>query len=235
MSWLFSQALVAAYSEANSSDGGLCALLRSMPSPQAFSSHGRTMVASLPSQYGMISERLTAFHGEELLTWFREDSRVRTSLCLAPEPASLASGPAYGVKCPGSLARFDLDSSSWKTLPPFEGAGSQPWWGTWPAWGMMRDGVIYPLPGSARPTKGIDSGLWPTPVASCRSGYKCGPHHEERRKLRLNHYCFLRGRSDLAHSPTFREWMMGWPEGWTRLKQPATARFQQWSQRRGIN
>src|ERR1039458_10360077 len=78
-SWLFSRALVEAYSEASSSGSRLSVLLKSMPSPQAFSSHGRTMVASLPSRYGMTSERLTAFHGEELLTWFREDFLAKTS------------------------------------------------------------------------------------------------------------------------------------------------------------
>jgi hypothetical protein len=35
MSWLFSRALVVAFSEANSSDGAACALWSGMPMPQA--------------------------------------------------------------------------------------------------------------------------------------------------------------------------------------------------------
>jgi hypothetical protein len=228
MSWLYSLALVEAYSAANCSDGGLSALLKSMPTPRAFCSHGRSTVASLPSLFGMTCERLTVFHGEELLTWFQADSRARISRYQVGAKESPGPEADSGRKWPASLARFDQVSCLWRTLQPSEEGDCPLFSGTWPAWGMMRDGEIYQLPGLARPTKEIDSGLWPTPVASCRSGFKCGAHHEQRRKVRLNHYCFLRGRSDLAHSPTFREWMMGWPENWTALNASETAKFQQW-------
>ena len=35
-------------------------------------------------------------------------------------------------------------------------------------------------------------------------------------------------------NPTWVEWLMGWPLGWTDLKPLAMDRFQQWSQQHGI-
>ncbi len=78
--------------------------------------------------------------------------------------------------------------------------------------------------GLATTVKGY--GYLPTPSASDYHGFRCGNQHARRgmMRLRLNHFLFLSGRTDLAHSPTFREWMMGWPIGWTDLKPSATAK-----------
>ncbi|OPY70471.1 MAG: hypothetical protein A4E62_01558 [Syntrophorhabdus sp. PtaU1.Bin002] len=67
---------------------------------------------------------------------------------------------------------------------------------------------------------------YPTPVATDYHGYRCGEHHASKglKRLRLNHFLFLSGRPDLAHSPEFREELMGWPIGWTGLKPLATDR-----------
>lgn len=66
-----------------------------------------------------------------------------------------------------------------------------------------------------------DAGLWPTPVASDCNGYKCSKNYRNRQvkgggTVRLNHWLFLAGREDLAHSPMFRATMMGWPEDYYR-------------------
>lgn len=64
-----------------------------------------------------------------------------------------------------------------------------------------------------------ESGYWPAPVASDVHGYRCGEKHKKKgKRLRLNHYCWAIGREDLAHSPIFREKLMGWPTNWTALK-----------------
>jgi hypothetical protein len=34
-------------------------------------------------------------------------------------------------------------------------------------------------------------------------------------------------------NPTWVEWLMGWPLGWTDLKPLAMAKFQQWQQQHG--
>ena len=58
-----------------------------------------------------------------------------------------------------------------------------------------------------------ESGLWPTPTATDCYGYKT-----KNRKwvgggtLRLNHWLYVNGREDLAHSWRFGAKLMGWPE-----------------------
>jgi len=80
MSWLFSQALVEAYSEANFLTEESSAQLNVMPTPQLFWRNDKTMAFSKFSQFGPTSRLLTADHGEELLTWFREVSLARISV-----------------------------------------------------------------------------------------------------------------------------------------------------------
>ncbi len=99
---------------------------------------------------------------------------------------------------------------------------------TWPKWGILSDGVAGKLPTPERRTTGNGSSLWPTPTASDHHSPNCGRHHIDRvgmQSLRLNHYCFLLGRPDLAKSPVFREWLMGFPPGWTDLEHLATRSF----------
>ena len=79
MSWLYSQALVEEYSEGNCLDGELCALLSGNPTPQAFLSPDKTTRFWSLSRYGMTCSPLTESRGAELLTWFREGFRARTS------------------------------------------------------------------------------------------------------------------------------------------------------------
>src|SRR4051795_11165225 len=99
-------------------------------------------------------------------------------LTFSPEdsPASPSPTPARGKRkrttagsgptSPVPFARFDPDSSSWRTYPDSEGEDSTLYSGTWPRSGMTRNGTAYQLPSLARPTDAIGSGLWPTPNAS---------------------------------------------------------------------
>ena len=87
MSWLFSQALVAEYSAASCSDGARSALLSGSPTPRAFLPPDRMTAFSRPSRFGMTFGPLTDTLGAELLTWFREASRARTSAQPVKEPA----------------------------------------------------------------------------------------------------------------------------------------------------
>lgn len=78
MSWLFSQALVAEYSEATSWDGAPSAPLSVMPTQHKFYRNDKTMEPLKLSQFGLTCAVLTEGRGEELLTWFREGFRART-------------------------------------------------------------------------------------------------------------------------------------------------------------
>lgn len=77
----------------------------------------------------------------------------------------MASEAASGLKCLGSLARFDLDTSSWKTHQFSLLGGLESFSETWPRWGMMRDGECWELSTPALHTNENESGLWRTPAA----------------------------------------------------------------------
>ena len=71
MSWLFSQALVAAYSADCSPDGTPCAPLSVMPTQHKFWRNDKTMEPSQLSRFGLTCAVLTEDHGVALLTWFQ--------------------------------------------------------------------------------------------------------------------------------------------------------------------
>ena len=115
MSWLFSRALVVAFSEATCSDGGQSAPLKLNPGPQAYCSPARMTAFSRLSRFGMTYAPLTDDLGAALLTWYREASRARISARQEKEPALTAPAPASGGKCTELSMRYDRNSHSWKT------------------------------------------------------------------------------------------------------------------------
>jgi hypothetical protein len=165
MSWLFSQALVAEYSEATCSGGAPSAPLSVMPTQHKFWRNDKTMEPSKLSQFGLTCAVLTEDHGEALLTWFRADSRVRTYQLPGMASASMAPVLASGVKWRESSARYDLSSSSWKTHLCLWEEDLQ--WSSviLPKWGMTRSGALFQHPTLERPISAIASGLWQTIVA----------------------------------------------------------------------
>src|SRR6185437_16668658 len=112
MSCLFSQALVEAYSEDISSDGKPSAPLKSNPSPQVFSSPGRTTAPSAPFPSGMTFALLTAQLGGDILTWFREDFLAKTSASRVAEQEWTESEADSGVRWNESLAKWNPLTSS---------------------------------------------------------------------------------------------------------------------------
>ena len=177
MSWLFSRALVAAYSEASCSAGGQSAPSNATPTPQAYCAPDRMTDFSRPSRFGMTFAPLTANHGEALLTWFLEGFPARIFPLLAVVPVSVASGPGSGKSLRGSFAKFDRATSSWKTRQLSLLGGSIPFSGTWPRWGTMRNGECWERQTWERRTKGTGSGLLPTPLSTC--GTHGGPNQRD--------------------------------------------------------
>ena len=287
MSWLYSQALVAAYLADTCSDGAPFAPSSGSPTPQAYCAPDKMTDFSRPSRFGMTFAALMADHGAALLTWFQAGFRARTSAPPAKAPASTASDPACGAKWRELSVRYDRATSSWKThrclwvevLPESSL--------TLPKWGSMRDGVLSERTTSALPTAETDAGLWPTPLAT--DGSKGGPNQKGGKgDLRLSsavHYwptpkandAEKRGNFDVTNprnglpaaakswptpvasmskgsspasltrksgadrsgdrldhavmatdggqlNPTWVEWLMGWPLGWTDLKPLATVK-----------
>ena len=164
MSWLFSRALVEAFSGVTCSDGAQSALLSGSPTPQAFLPSDRMTAFSRPARFGMTFAPLTDMLGAAVLTWCQAASRARTSALQEKAPALLVSDLECGVTWRGSLAKFDPDSCSWKTaqlslLEDLELSSV-----TWPASGMTASGQCWELPMLGRRTSATGSGLLPTPT-----------------------------------------------------------------------
>lgn len=151
---------------------------------------------------------------------------------------SLENEAAFGLNLPGSLARYDRDSSSWKTPQCSLIEGWDGFSETWPRWGSMRNGVCWGLPTPERSTPVIGFGFLPTPLKSDGDG---GTRRLNRKKTFYN----LRewwaeqghGKSRPSRRPQFWEWMMGWPLDWTKSKSESSAvamdKFQQWQHSHG--
>ncbi len=287
MSWLFSLALVAEYSEATCWDGAPSAPLSVMPTPHRFWRNDKMMDVSRLSRFGLTCAVLTADRGAALLTWFRAGFLARTSARPAQEKGFTGNALAYGARWPESSVRFDPVSSSWKTAHCLW-EEDLPWSSvTLPKWGMTRNGAVYRHPTAERPisaiehglwptptvcgnnnrpgssksagwglasavkqwptplTRGLDGGsnsraamkkrTWPTPVASMAKGSSPGSltrkSGADRSNDRLDHAVMAADGGQL--NPTWVEWLMGWPIGWTELKPLAMDRFRKWQQQHG--
>jgi hypothetical protein len=166
MSWHYSQALVEEYLGENSLDGELSVPSNGTPTHGMFWSPDKTTAASTRSRSGMTFRPSTGSHGADLLTWYLAGSRAKTSAQPEKEPESKASEAVCGLKCLGSLARFDLDSRSWKTHQFSLLGDLEPFSETWPRWGMMRGGECWELSMPVLRTSEKESGSLPTPRAT---------------------------------------------------------------------
>lgn len=165
MSYIFSQALVEASSLGNCLD-----IEPSAPSSGSHTHkpclwHDKTMEHSRLSRFGMTCKPLTAIHGAELLTSWLAAFRVKTSAL--PETAQdlTESVVECGTTWPGSLAKLDRATSSWRTAQLSLLGGLEEFSQTWPRWGLMRNGECWERQTLAPRTSGSGSGLWQTPVA----------------------------------------------------------------------
>lgn len=238
MSWLFSQALVAAYSEANSSDGALSAPLKSTPTPQAYLWRDKTTDAWTRFPSGMTCEPLTADRGAAVLTWFLEGFPVRTSALPEKEPESKDPAVGFGLKWPESFARWDRASSSWRTRQLWLSEDLAQSLETWPHWGMMHDWECWVLDTQEGVADEIGSGYLPAPCASD------GTHHGKekyisscRQKRRLKGasppteritYVYYEAGIPSKYFPEISEGMMSWPHAWTDLRPLGTGKMQTW-------
>ena len=169
--------------------------------------------------------------------WLRTDSTASNSsqgdslakISALPEKAQGSQDPALdsGGNSTGSFRNSNRATRSSKTSQPFaledwilcSGASLRS--------GMTRNGTVYPLQPLARLTDGIASGLWPTPQASDHRDRGCLEDPSVQRRIRIGKQIGLsvavkkeRGRGTL--NPTWVEWLMGFPTGWTDLNPSAT-------------
>lgn len=242
MSWLFSRALVEAYSGGNSSDGKQSAQSNATHMPPAFWLHGKTMGVSDYSQFGMTCERLTANHGEALLTSFRAAFRAKTLVMQARVKVSTEKDLASGQRWRESLVRFDRDMSSWKTHLQLFAEDLPESSVILPRLGMIQDGVVY-QPWSWEPRiEETDSGSWlPTPTKNIwptitvKGNYNKAELHKKASDGLATAVNKAEGESGGPLNPQWVEWLMGWPIGWTDLNVLETGKCQQWLHEHGLS
>lgn len=249
MSWLYSRALVEASSVDISSAGAPSVPSSASPTPRAFSWLDRTTDRSRRSRSGMTSAPLTDAHGEAVLTWCLAASLVRTSASPAREPDSTESEAGSGSTWPGSFAKWDHVTSSWRTPQSSIGGGSTAFSGTWPRWGSMRSGECTARSKPALLTSASGRGLLPripTPTVgdSQASGSRNTPTSKAHPGTSLTDFVRQdggRGRemgviaAGGKLNPTWVEWLMRWPLGWTDCEPLATGRFRQWCDSHGMS
>lgn len=218
MSWHYSQALVAEYSQAISSVGELSAPLRSTGTDEMSFGPGRTTEHCLRFQSGMTSEHSTAFHGEVALTWYREAfpaSRIPARL------EAVTRRMISGRKCGESWQR-QLPGTYLPRTPKDARSISRPTtlrrWVTKPAaCPFLRQTWVRTIYGS-------DFGFVHTPTETANY---TAPSMMKWPNCRAFVQAFGK------NSPQIAEWLMGWPAGWTELAPLATDRFQSWLRQHG--
>jgi hypothetical protein len=191
MSWLFSQALVEAYSEDISLDGEQSAPLNGNPTQQAYLSPDKMTDFSRLSRFGMTFKPLTADRGEDLLMSYLEDFHVKTSAAPGAEPESQVRDQECGNTWLASLAKYDHVTSMWKTAQCSLLEDLEQSLETWPRWGLMRNGECWEQPMWERLTNETESGSWPTPTCGMATHSQLTPEASQRemdRSLRVRKY-----------------------------------------------
>lgn len=259
MSWLFSRALVEAFSPPNSSETEPCAQLNVMPTQHPFWRNDKTMEPSRLSRFGLTYAALTEGRGAELLMSFREAFPVRTSAPRELGRVLMAREAAYGARWFESFAKFDQHSSVWRT-PHCSLLGDLELFSeTWPRSGSMRNGTCFQRQTLAPRISGREFGLWPTPTASLgHKGGRVTPRKSRHggtlieavsartiwatatardwRSGSASQTTHDRNSRPLSEqvggllNPTWVEWLMGWPIGWTASEPLETDKFHEWQQ-----
>lgn len=207
MSWLFSRALVEAFSADTCSDGAQSAPSSGNPTQLAYLPPDRMMAFSRPSRSGITFKPLTADLGEGVLTSFLEAFPAK------PTPRRLRGKTLQmisGRKCDGSwqmsLPGTFLPRTSAELL-------LKPQQKTLRRWVTLPSAFPYPRKTWVATTFGSDFGYLATPTATANQSAPSMRKHAGCRN-------FVKVFGSVT--PEAYEYLMGWPLGWTDLKPLAT-------------
>jgi hypothetical protein len=145
------------------------------------------------------------------------DFHAKTSQKPAEAMGLTGRDPGFGETMPVSLAKFDPDTSSWRTSQHSLFGGLTEFSGTWPVSGMMLSGTAFPLPPLVPAISESDCGsspFFPTPRAD--GGCNAGGSNSRRTAKRNGTY--VSG----SINPNLYEWLMGFPTEWTAVPPSAT-------------
>ncbi len=239
MSWHFLQGQEEESWEGTCLDGAPSALLNLLPTQGEYFSPDSATECCHASQSGMTCEPSTASRGAEGLMLSAGDSHAKT--LAAPEKARGLAGSAAdcGGRWHALLAKYDPNTSLWKTRQCSLTEDLEQFLAIWPRWGLMRGGVCWEQDTLERPTLERDVGLWDTPCkgdahprAYNRNKVYNGAgqkHLQAQAYEKLTPHCVMGGKLN----PQWVEWLMGWPMGWTELQRLEMDRFQLWQQQHG--
>jgi hypothetical protein len=171
------------------------------------------------------------------------DSPARTSASLGRAQDSPESDLGSGLNTPDSFASFDRATCSWRTSQRCLDGDWALFSETWPRAGTTRNGTAFQRAPLVPHTSAIESGLWPTPTidgnynrkgASKTSGdglataVKRWPTPTARDHKSDSCSPAFRAKRDAMAigktlpwvlggllNPTWVEWLMGYPAGWT--------------------
>ena len=236
MSWLFSQALVAEYSEDISLDGAQSAQSSGSHTQQAYCAPDKMTAFSRLSQFGMTYKPLTAAHGEALLMSYLAAFPAKTSQPRGGGEELMVKDQECGEKWLGSFTKYSLDSLSWKTHQCSLLGGLEEFLETWPKWGLMQNGECWEAQMSGPFIEETEFGLsLPTIVKSDSNATSKNRFLNSRhfRGAKMSEGLRICETDPTSVHPSFGEKTMGWPTMWTGLAPLATARFQEWQQQHG--
>ena len=166
MSWHYLQGQEEASWEGTCLDGAPSALLSLLPTPEASCLPVNGTECSPPSRCGTMSEPSTASRGADTLTLSAEGSPAKIFPSLEKVTDLTESEADCGPKCPGSLARYNPGSRSWRTAQCSLLGGLTVYSVTFPRWGTMQSGELWERTMPVLRIVGNVFGYWPTPTAS---------------------------------------------------------------------
>jgi hypothetical protein len=156
---------------------------------------------------------------------------ARTSQSQGGAQGSRASSQDCGRKHLNVSAYLDPDGVFWRTPQrSFLDEGLTEYVGTWPRSAIMCGGTLSAVPSRAHRISGNDGGRWPTPTSSQHKGWSPG-HNRADTDDRLDYTVEREGdyeNSKARLNPTFVEWLMNVPEGWSSLDPVSAEDYNDW-------
>ena len=251
MSWMISNALMrdyenslysrvpgAGYWQENSSDGEPSAQSNESPTPLAYLQQDRMTAFSKLSRSGTTFAVFPDSLGEDLLTWYLEDSLARTYPSQEKAQDSKVSDQACGLRCLESFAKYDLEGSSWKIAQRSLFGDLEESLETWPRWGMTVNGESFHAEMLAVFTYESGSGLsLPTTGANEGKGSQKRRYigSPEYRGAKMSEGLRICEEDPIYLNPLFAELAMMFPPGWTDLRPLEMHKFREWQQQHSIS
>jgi len=243
MSWLFSQVLVEEYSAALCLDGEQSVQSSGNPTQQAYCAPDKMTAFSRLSRFGMTFKPLTVSHGEDLneslatlprsgmtrngLLWelpMLEQTIKGTEFGLSEKwatPTTMDTLPPKSEKAlhkeatqarpgrskPANLRDQVSNMQNWPTpcATDYKGSGQT---------GQLRDRLDYTVERGATKSKDY---TWPTPRTKGMCGGS-GAWQQLKANTTIEEAKAMGAGNGGKLNPTWVEWLMGWPLGWTDLK-----------------